>query len=90
MYTIYIDYYWLVYPIGINIFPIGYSLFPIGYSLSARPGPGPAPPDLLGPLCGALGGRPPRPFGRTAPRPQQIGRDRARARPRRWGIGNRE
>ena len=37
------------------------------------PGPGPAPPHVLGPLCGALGGRPPWPLGRTAPRPPHMG-----------------
>ena len=36
--AIYVDCYWLVYPIGINMFPIGYSLFPIG---EAGPGAGP-------------------------------------------------
>ena len=32
-FRIFIEYYSLVYPIGIIIFPIGYSIFPIGYSL---------------------------------------------------------
>ena len=33
IHAIYIDYAYLIYPIGINIFPIGYSLFTVGYSL---------------------------------------------------------
>ena len=40
--AIYIEFYELVYPIGIHIFPISYSLFPHG--------PVPAPPHVQDPL----------------------------------------
>jgi len=68
-----IHYYELVYPIGIiNINYID-SLSPITYSPSARPGPGPAPPDLLRPLCEALGGRPPGPSDGRPRGPRRSG-----------------
>ena len=52
-YIIDIEYYWNIPLVLI------YSLLAIPYSLSAGPGPEPAPPRVLDPPWGALGGRPP-------------------------------